>query len=279
MALTGLHSTDYETVLKAFIISKEGSKTNVHTDGVGVPTIGAGYALTRHLDSWVNDFTTANINLSDAQKTTLKILINESDEILKLNLTTAQKEDQVKALVTTYNASMNAISITPTQVGELFFTIKDTYEGIVKSKLGTELYNSLQNTKELVALVDLAYNGGASIFGAGLVNALANNDRAEAWFQIRYQSNGGNSYQTVGTGIAERRVAESNLFDLYPIDANENYYKEVMQMYAIRKNIIYDVEHNTFKPSGNNNPIKSAYENDGLINTKLAPAKEYLNIA
>ena len=46
MALTGLHTTDYETALKAFITSKEGSKTKVHTDGVGVPTIGAGYALT-----------------------------------------------------------------------------------------------------------------------------------------------------------------------------------------------------------------------------------------
>jgi GH24 family phage-related lysozyme (muramidase) len=61
MALTGLHPTDYETALKAFITSKEDSKTHVHTDGVGVPTIGAGYALTSHSGTWTTDFATAGI--------------------------------------------------------------------------------------------------------------------------------------------------------------------------------------------------------------------------
>ncbi|NLN00078.1 MAG: hypothetical protein GX170_08700, partial [Campylobacteraceae bacterium] len=192
MALTGLHTTDYETALKAFIISKEGSKTKVHTDGVGVPTIGAGYALTIN-KNWTADFSTAGITTTAAQQTALQALISESDAYLKdTSLTTAQKESQVKALVTTYNASANAITLSSTQVGELFLAIKSKYEQIVKDKLGTALYNSLANTEELVALVDLAYNGGGGLFGTGLVNALTNNDRAEAWFQIRYQSNGGN---------------------------------------------------------------------------------------
>lgn len=39
MALTGLHATDYESTLKNLIASKEGYKTKVYTDGVGVPTI------------------------------------------------------------------------------------------------------------------------------------------------------------------------------------------------------------------------------------------------
>ncbi len=43
MALTGLHTASYETELKDFIAKNEGSKTKVYTDGV--PTIGAGYAL------------------------------------------------------------------------------------------------------------------------------------------------------------------------------------------------------------------------------------------
>ncbi len=66
------------------------------------------------------------------------------------------------------------------------------------------------------------------------------------------------------------------LSDLYPTDADENYYKQVMQMYTKHKGTIYAVEHNIFTPSGNDNPIKSAYENDGLIDTKLAPAKNHL---
>ena len=74
MALTGLHPTDYETALKAWIISKEGSKTSVlkvHTDGVGVPTIGAGYALTSHSGTWATDFTTAEITITEAQQTVI----------------------------------------------------------------------------------------------------------------------------------------------------------------------------------------------------------------
>lgn len=273
--LTGLHATDYESTLKNLIASKEGYKTKIYTDGVGVPTIGAGYALTKQ-KNWTTDFATAKINLTETQQTALQNLIDAAQRILATTLTTAQREAQVKALVTTYNASSNAITLNVTQIGDLFETIKSTYENIVKSNLGTTLYNSLANTKELVALVDLAYNGGEGIFGSGLVNALKNNDRAEAWFQIRYQSNGGSSYQTVGTGIAERRVAESNLFDLYPTDADENYYKQVMQMYTVHKDTIYAVEHNTFKPSGNDEPIKRAYEKDGLIDTQLSPAKDYL---
>ncbi|MDY0238779.1 MAG: hypothetical protein RBS42_07990, partial [Campylobacterales bacterium] len=275
MSLTGLHITDYETDLKVLVTSEEGTKTQVHTDGVGVPTIGAGYALTIR-KNWIADFVTAGIMPTAAQQTALQALINRTNEIFIDTKDPKEREAQVKAKVDAYNASTNAITLSSTQVGELFLVVKGAYETIVKSKLGSTLYNSLANTKELASLVDLAYNGGSDMIGNKLVNALKNNNRAEAWYEIRYNSNAGNSYQTVGTGMAERRVAESNLFDLYLTDANENYYKQVMQMYTQHKDTIYAVEHNTFTPSGNNNPIKSAYENDGLIDTKLAPAKEYL---
>jgi len=97
MALTGLHATDYESTLKNLIASKEGYKTKVYTDGVGVPTIGAGYALTSHSGNWTTDFVTAGIALTAAQRIALQTLITDSNEILKsTTLTTAQKVTQVK---------------------------------------------------------------------------------------------------------------------------------------------------------------------------------------
>lgn len=67
--LTGLHATDYKSTLKNLIASKEGYKTKIYTDGVSVPTIGAGYALTKHSSSWTTDFATAKINLTETQQT------------------------------------------------------------------------------------------------------------------------------------------------------------------------------------------------------------------
>ena len=45
------------------------------------------------------------------------------------------------------------------------------------------------------------------------------NNRAKAWFEIRYGSNGGASEATVGPGLAKRRYLESQMFGLYD-DAN-----------------------------------------------------------
>ncbi|MDH5642503.1 MAG: hypothetical protein OEY28_14540, partial [Nitrospira sp.] len=69
------------------------------------------------------------------------------------------------------------------------------------------------NTKEYVALMSLYYNQdpGNPLIGRNLLNALAQGERVEAWYEIRYQSNGGGSKK----GVAHRRYLESDLFGLY----------------------------------------------------------------
>lgn len=63
-------------------------------------------------------------------------------------------------------------------------------------------------SKEREALVSLYYNNGSTNFTADLTNALKSGNRAEAWFQIRYNSN-------KGVDVADRRYREADLFGLY----------------------------------------------------------------
>jgi len=58
------------------------------------------------------------------------------------------------------------------------------------------------------ALASLFFNGSNTI-GTGLLTALADNNKAEAWYQIRYQTNSAQD-----PGVATRRYQESQLFGL-----------------------------------------------------------------
>jgi hypothetical protein len=85
-------------------------------------------------------------------------------------------------------------------------------------------------SQERVALMSLYFNStpqfvntvetGNNLIGPKLLDALRTGNRAEAWFEIRYDSNNEQSSPSLvanGTakGIANRRYAESNLFGLY----------------------------------------------------------------
>ena len=63
-------------------------------------------------------------------------------------------------------------------------------------------------SKEREALVSLYYNNGSTNFTTDLTNALKSGNRAEAWFQIRYNSN-------KGVDVADRRYREADIFGLY----------------------------------------------------------------
>ncbi len=95
-----------------------------------------------------------------------------------------------------------------TEVENTFNSIVTHYEDLVTawSPLGV-----IPESRERLALLSLAYN---NLIGPGkspsLRQALLDGDRAEAWYQIRYVSNGDQL-----PGIAKRRYQESELFGLY----------------------------------------------------------------
>ncbi len=69
-------------------------------------------------------------------------------------------------------------------------------------------------SREEMVLVSLAWNS-PKLLGDGLGRALTvNGDRAEAWYEIRYNSNGGRT-DNVKAGLAKRHYYESEIFGLY----------------------------------------------------------------
>lgn len=85
-------------------------------------------------------------------------------------------------------------------------------DSILRKGGAAYLASSNGPSSEYLALLDLYYSGGANYVGATskLLTALAAGNRAEAWFQIRYGSNGNNF-----AGIAKRRFYDAQLFGLF----------------------------------------------------------------
>ena len=73
----------------------------------------------------------------------------------------------------------------------------------VKAKTG------LGESNELIALVDLAFNGGVGIIGSNLVNAINTDNRVAAWYEIRYNTN-----KNKDDGLQNRRKEQSDLLSM-----------------------------------------------------------------
>ena len=119
----------------------------------------------------------------------------------------------------------------------------------------------IPQSDERIALVSLAYNNLIGVNPDGtfkspsLRQAIIDDNRAEAWYEIRYASNGGVSRITSGEGIANRRIAESNLFNLYDNPGQgvgEAEAKEVVRMYTTHRTAIqaYESEFSTLFAQG-----------------------------
>jgi YD repeat-containing protein len=116
--------------------------------------------------------------------------------------------------------------------------------GVAIPKLNTLLNNSGIsylatpagiNTQEYLALLDMYYAGGQKLIGSNAIPLLPSNllsalnvgNRAQAWYEIRYQSNGNQL-----AGIAWRRYYDSQLFGLFSNPANPSQ-AEVLQAYQM----------------------------------------------
>ncbi|MDH4187910.1 MAG: hypothetical protein OEV08_13030 [Nitrospira sp.] len=122
-----------------------------------------------------------------------------------------------------------------------------------ETQLNARLGFVMPESNERAALMSMFYNGGPGIIGSRLLNALQNDNRAEAWYEIRYGSNANGIY-------APRRIAESNLFSLYDNPGqgvSEAEAKEVLRMYTIHQPEIQDYESHfgSLFPTGGTNTV------------------------
>jgi GH24 family phage-related lysozyme (muramidase) len=205
-------SGNFDQAAFNFIHGNEGFVDTPYLDSVGVPTIGYGYALLSRSKNGVysvsqsalqadfagiHTFTTAEINL----------LQNIATDLTAHNLAGA------KALFNNRNADTLSFTITPADGVTLF---NEKLNRLVSLFIPSDIRTNLAGTYELVALEDMAYNGGGALFGANMLKALRESDpiqsRLDTWYQIVFASNGGTS---ANVGIENRRLREASEFGLY----------------------------------------------------------------
>ncbi|WP_156819981.1 hypothetical protein [Synechococcus sp. PCC 7336] len=78
--------------------------------------------------------------------------------------------------------------------------------------------SGVSNSLERTTLVSFAFNGGIGLIGPGLTAAFNSGDRAEAYYEIRYNTNFEFNIGAIsGPGIARRRYIEAATFGLYDV--------------------------------------------------------------
>ena len=237
MALTGLHTNwenvSYTTDRNQFLKEHEnpilagGGSYGLTPYFDGSIAIGYGYDLLVHTNAQINSLLTSMgmPSLSTADATRLD-----------------QARAQVRAgtATTTYLRDDVANQLTLTLPNEaaaetILATLLNQYETALDTALGG--HNQLPDSKERIAILSLLYtmvDPVASKISSKIpstIAAIQNDNRAEAWYEIRYNSNGGSSK---GQGIANRRYTEADLFGLYDEAAgvNDTQARDVYRMYT-----------------------------------------------
>ena len=228
MAIT-LHTfattAEFETFRWDFIKRAEGVRTAPYVDGVGVPTIGVGFNLR---DAAIRDLVFKSIKWvpNDGRLTPADQLINntfitrlttavdkkyvaEDDATLQsaINGILAQRAQALSSY--SFIASNTAMVLPEVQMPPIFLLAVPDYHRRVRAALGLSPTEWPNESREMVALTSMAYQGTLSRIKASLSEAIANGDRAEAWFQIRYKA------QVTGPGDRGRHFAEAQNFGLY----------------------------------------------------------------
>lgn len=102
-------------------------------------------------------------------------------------------------------------------------------------------------SNERVALVSVTYNRSPALVRTrmqGFMDAVGDGDRAEAWYQLRYNSKGTNNDPSVQLGVRSRRNMESQVFGLYddPLNVSRSEALSVYRMFQLHREDILSNE-------------------------------------
>lgn len=227
-----LSQTQYNLALYQILLMLEESgtpKTEAYTDDKGIPTIGVGINLrTGHIAPVLQ----YAFNIVDPGLTAkLQTVVNRTWAPNLHGAAAKPLNDQLNRVMSEYrNTHPDApatFSLTVDQIGTVFNALVSDFDKSVNDFLARYHAAALGPSLEKLALVSLGWNSPGVLLGKGLGMALAAGNRAEAWYEIRYGSNGG----TPSGGVAKRRYMESNLFGLY--DGINPTDEEAKQTYAM----------------------------------------------
>ena len=271
MDYSELTEQQYNERLRMVIVGSEGLHPDVQDIGDRRATIGWGYTLNR--DNNVEIWRESGIELTTQEWQSLAAIdAAPATEKTRIGLTfprtlsELESDQLLRASVREYEAPAN----------QLDMPLSD----------------------ERVALVSVTYNRGvAAIMGNGrnvpehpIMDAIRDGDRAEAWYQMRYNCWGSNSdYEG---GLRKRRYAESEVFDPYDdrnnvtVDEARSVYETYQSHYdeigRVERNFgatIDGVEANPNRIAQANRDFPGIVEQYGQVQTiseSLAPARTVL---
>lgn len=247
MDVHSLSSDQYTSIRFWDLVVLENQNLQSYHDSSNIPSIGIGFDLQIGV-------------VLDKVLTQFGVGAGETDFIGRVTAAVSVKYTTDAAVQTVLNGLMAQRALThPDARTQFAFTsnnemklvfdqLTDTYEGIVNNNF------TLANSTERVAFFSLAYNGGDAILGPGLQAAWESGDRAETWYQIRYQSNGDKSL-----GQAARRMVESDEFNLKTTDHfSQTDALLAFRMYTKHENLINNYENVLYKTAVSNAAVKAA---------------------
>lgn len=262
---------EYARRASAMIQRFEGYRATPYPDNDNMATIGYGYTFNRNNN--VALFDQAGVQLSDRERQQLTAIDNapaNQKTALGLAFPVQITRDEARSLLET--ASL------------------PNYEGPA-NRLNMPL------SDERAALVSVTYNRGAGRVDShmqGFTDAVADGDRAEAWYQLRYNSRGTNTDPDIELGIRSRRGMEAQAFGLYddPQNVTSDEARGVYRMLQLHRDDIARNErewgtgfdgtaqplaHNAVATSNRNNPdLVALFGEVPTINAALEPARNRL---
>lgn len=195
----------YSAARAELLVLLEGSTLTPYVDSVGDPTIGIGFNLVYNLEPVLRVIVGAR-NWSDTLHARLKAEVDksyapDSDTSLKANLDRVMKtwHDTRDADVPDSFRFRNDAA-----VAKALDALAPNYDGRIDGWL-----SDIPESREREALFSLCWNA-PSLLGPKLKAAIEAGDRAEAWYEIRYNSNGNGI-----AGLANRRYVEAETFSLF----------------------------------------------------------------
>ena len=225
MLFNELSGNEYLAFRENIIIAVEENgliKKELYLDSKGLVTIGIGFNLSDPNSDFIRNEVYKKI-FGQNIPNDLIIDINKIIVIEK-HIVKGKSLSQLAECARIIEARINRILIEKNfTVLEFRFTqnqdVKDVLNSLVpefKGKVDSwsrENNFTLPMSKERASIFSLAYNtidGQRSLLGPKLATAIKDGNRAEAWYEIRYNSNLGDI-----PGVAKRRYYEADIFGLY----------------------------------------------------------------
>lgn len=153
----------------------------------------------------------------EANLAALGITLKPSDRALLIDIGEAlSSHDPARARAMVEQRGFS-FTMTRLQARALFERTRPDVETLLQHKLGRALMMQLWGSREMIALLSLAYDDITAI-GPELVTALREGIREEVWYMIRFASNRSNDAK-----VQRRRDREAELFGLVgePLEKGE----------------------------------------------------------